>query len=53
MLVAELVDTIWATRKSEALNGVKFLLAEVKGGRRSGELLVSDSLKGGQNKCRN
>ena len=40
MLVAELVDTIWATRKSEALNGVKFLLAEVKGGRRSGELLV-------------
>ena len=40
MLVAELVDTIWATRKSEALTGVKFLLAEVKGGRRSGELLV-------------
>ena len=40
MLVAELVDTIWAARKSEALNGVKFLLAEVKGGRRSGELLV-------------
>ena len=40
MLVAELVDTIWAPRKSEALNGVKFLLAEVKGGRRSGELLV-------------
>ncbi|MGT2753961.1 EutN/CcmL family microcompartment protein [Streptococcus ovis] len=40
MLVAELVDTIWATRKSEALNGVKFLLAEVKGGSRAGELLV-------------
>ncbi|MGT2935523.1 EutN/CcmL family microcompartment protein [Streptococcus castoreus] len=40
MLVAELVDTIWATRKSEALNGVKFLLAEVKGGSRVGELLV-------------
>lgn len=40
MLVAELVDTIWATRKSEALNGVKFLLAEVRGGSRAGELLV-------------
>ncbi|MBY5034735.1 EutN/CcmL family microcompartment protein [Streptococcus gallolyticus] len=40
MLVAELVDTIWATRKSDALNGVKFLLAEVKGGSRAGELLV-------------
>ena len=40
MIVAELVDTIWATRKSEALNGEKFLLAEVKGGLRSGQLLV-------------
>ncbi|MGT2910856.1 EutN/CcmL family microcompartment protein [Streptococcus cameli] len=40
MLVAELVDTIWATRKSENLNGVKFLLAEVKGGSRAGELMV-------------
>lgn len=40
MLVAELVDTIWATRKSDALSGVKFLLAEVKGGSRSGELIV-------------
>lgn len=40
MIVAELVDTIWATRKSEALNGVKFLLAEVKDGTRSGEMLV-------------
>ncbi|HFI0695199.1 TPA: EutN/CcmL family microcompartment protein [Streptococcus suis] len=40
MLVAELVDTIWATRKSEALNGVKFLLAKVVGGSRSGEIMV-------------
>ncbi len=32
MLVAELVDTIWATRKSDALSGVKFLLAKVVGG---------------------
>lgn len=40
MLVAELVDTIWATRKSEKLSGVKFLLAKVVGGSRAGELLV-------------
>ncbi|HEM3670374.1 EutN/CcmL family microcompartment protein [Streptococcus suis] len=40
MLVAELVDTIWATRKSEALSGVKFLLAKVVGGSRSGEIMV-------------
>ncbi|KHD45969.1 EutN/CcmL family microcompartment protein [Streptococcus hongkongensis] len=40
MLVAELVDTIWATRKSEALNGSKLLLAEVKGGSKAGELIV-------------
>ncbi|HEM3718018.1 MULTISPECIES: EutN/CcmL family microcompartment protein [Streptococcus] len=40
MLVAELVDTIWATRKSEALSGVKFLLAKVVGGSRSGEIIV-------------
>lgn len=40
MLVAELVDTIWATRKSDALSGAKFLLAEVKGGSKAGELLV-------------
>ncbi|BBA92492.1 MULTISPECIES: EutN/CcmL family microcompartment protein [Streptococcus] len=40
MLVAELVDTIWATRKSDALNGAKFLLAKVVGGSRSGEIMV-------------
>ena len=40
MLVAELVDTIWATRKSDSLSGVKFLLAEVKGGSRAGEIMV-------------
>ncbi|HEM5162028.1 TPA: EutN/CcmL family microcompartment protein [Streptococcus suis] len=40
MLVAELVDTIWATRKSETLSGVKFLLAKIVGGSRSGEIMV-------------
>ncbi|GAB2025375.1 EutN/CcmL family microcompartment protein [Lactovum odontotermitis] len=40
MIVAELVDTIWATRKSELLEGMKLLLAEIKGGSRAGEMLV-------------
>ncbi|XCY62170.1 EutN/CcmL family microcompartment protein [Streptococcus iniae] len=40
MLVAELVDNIWATRKSDALSGAKLLLAEVKGGSKAGELIV-------------
>ncbi|WP_314062057.1 EutN/CcmL family microcompartment protein [uncultured Vagococcus sp.] len=29
MLAAKLVDNVWATRKMESLNGLKFMLAEV------------------------
>ena len=32
MLTARLIDNIWATRKAECLNGLKFMLAEVIGG---------------------
>ena len=32
MLTVKLIDTIWATRKAESLNGLKFMLAEVIGG---------------------
>ena len=32
MLTAKLIDNIWATRKAESLNGLKFMLAEVIGG---------------------
>ena len=32
MLTARLIDNIWATRKAESLNGLKFMLAEVIGG---------------------
>lgn len=32
MLTAKLIDNIWATRKAEALNGFKLMLAEVIGG---------------------
>lgn len=32
MLTAKLVDNIWSTRKSEALNGLKLMQAEIVGG---------------------
>lgn len=32
MLTAKLIDNIWATRKAESLNGLKFMMAEVIGG---------------------
>lgn len=41
MLKAKLVGTIWATRKSEALNGHKLMVVEVFGGIREGERLVA------------
>ncbi|WP_334329074.1 EutN/CcmL family microcompartment protein [Companilactobacillus sp. HBUAS59699] len=40
MVTAKLVDNIWATRKSEQLNGLKLMLAELIGGSRDGERLV-------------
>ena len=40
MLTARLTDHVWATRKAESLNGLKFMLAEITGGARQGELLV-------------
>ena len=32
MLTARVIDNVWATRKAESLNGLKFMLAEVIGG---------------------
>lgn len=40
MITAKLIDTIWATRKADALSGYKFMLAEVMGGKNEGERLV-------------
>ena len=41
MLTARFIDNIWATRKSESLNGLKFMMAEIiGGGPRQGERLV-------------
>ena len=40
MVTARLIDNSWATRKAEALNGCKLMLAEMIGGTRAGERLV-------------
>lgn len=48
MLTAKLVDHIWATRKAESLNGLKFMMAEIIGGTRAGEsLVVVDNISAG------
>ena len=36
MVTARLIDNIWATRKADALNGCKLMLAEIIGGTRPG-----------------
>lgn len=40
MLIGKLIDNIWATRKDESLNGLKFMLAEIIGGSSAGQRLV-------------
>ncbi|MGP1441348.1 MAG: EutN/CcmL family microcompartment protein [Anaerovoracaceae bacterium] len=41
MLTAKLIDNIWATRKAESLNGLKFMMAEIIGDpTRKGERMV-------------
>ena len=48
MITAKLIDNIWATRKAESLNGLKFMLAEVIGGNREGErMVVVDNISAG------
>ena len=41
MLTAKLVDNIWATRKSDLLNGYKLMLVEVIGGIDEGKKMVA------------
>ena len=48
MLTAKLIDNVWATRKAESLNGLKFMLAEVIGGSSAGKrLIVVDNIGAG------
>jgi ethanolamine utilization protein EutN len=48
MITAKLIDNVWATRKADSLNGLKFMLAEVIGGTNEGErLVVVDNISAG------
>ena len=48
MLTAKLIDNVWATRKAESLNGLKFMLAEIIGGSNAGQrLIVVDIISAG------
>lgn len=48
MLTAKLIDNVWATRKAESLNGLKFMLAEVIGGDCDGQrMIVVDIISAG------
>ena len=48
MLKARLINNVWATRKSDALNGLKFMLAELIGGCDEGQhLIVIDTIGAG------
>lgn len=48
MITAKLIDNVWATRKAESLNGLKFMLAEVIGGNNQGQrLIVVDIISAG------
>ncbi|SCI74046.1 Carbon dioxide concentrating mechanism protein CcmL [uncultured Clostridium sp.] len=40
MITAKLIDNVWATRKVESLNGLKFMLAEEIGGKDAGRRLI-------------
>jgi ethanolamine utilization protein EutN len=48
MLTARLIDNVWATRKAESLNGLKFMLAEIIGGTSAGQrMIVVDIISAG------
>ena len=40
MIAAKLIDNVWATRKTDKLNGFKLMLAEIIGGSKEGERLI-------------
>jgi ethanolamine utilization protein EutN len=48
MLIAKLISSVWATRKAESLNGLKFMLAEVIDGTSAGQrFIVVDIISAG------
>lgn len=49
MLTAKLIDNIWATRKVESMNGLKFMIAEITGGgpEHGRRMVVVDTISAG------
>lgn len=48
MFAARLIDNVWATRKAESLNGLKFMLAESLEGKNAGKtMIVADIISAG------
>ena len=41
MIIAKIIDNVWATRKADELNGLKFMLAEEIDGTVTGKRLVA------------
>lgn len=40
MIIAKLIDNVWATRKAESLSGYKLMLAEIISGSSEGRRMV-------------
>lgn len=48
MITAKMIDSIWATRKADSLQGLKFMLAEEIGGSYQGRrFIVIDNIGAG------
>ena len=41
MIIAKIIDNVWATRKADELNGLKFMLAEEIDGTSTGKRVVA------------
>lgn len=46
MITAKLIGSVWATRKSELLNGYRLMLVEVIGGKEAGKRIVAADIVG-------
>ncbi len=47
MLIGKLIDNVWATRKAESLNGLKFMLAEIVDSNPRQTMIVVDIIGAG------
>ena len=44
MIIAKIIDNVWATRKDESLNGLKFMIAQLENGEK---IVVCDYIGAG------